>query len=119
MINAVAYRAIALDLQLWSQTKLEIQEAHLEHFSMLLRTSKYKKFNMKQRLSKMNIVRKFLFAIQTDWYQLETIPWVIETLKLVAESHFSTDEVIKPLVSYLAANLHPGTSTGLTRSIPG
>lgn len=75
---------------------------------MLLRTSKYKKFNVKQRLGKMNIVRKFLFALQTDWYQAEAIPWLIETLEVVAEATFSTDEVIKPIVSYLAANLHPG-----------
>ena len=75
---------------------------------MLLRTSKYKKFNVKQRLSKMNVVRKFLFALQTDWYSLESIPWLIETLEVVAEATFSTDDVIKPVVAYLAANLHPG-----------
>ena len=75
---------------------------------MLLRTSKYKKFNVKQRLGKMNVVRKFLFALQTDWYQGESIPWVVETLKVVAEATFSTDDTIKPIVAYLAANLHPG-----------
>ena len=75
---------------------------------MLLRTSKYKKFNVKQRIGKMNVVRKFLFALQTDWYLSESIPWLIETLKVVAEATFSTDDVIKPIVAYLAANLHPG-----------
>lgn len=117
VINTVAYRAIALDLQLWAQTKTEIQQAHMEQFSMLLRTSRYKKFNIKQRLGKMNIVRKFIFALQTDWYQSESIPWLIDTLKVVAEAQFSTDDVIKPIVAYLAANLHPDApESGLPQS---
>ncbi|EKM53226.1 uncharacterized protein PHACADRAFT_210920 [Phanerochaete carnosa HHB-10118-sp] len=117
VINTVAYRAIALDLHLWAQTKAEIQQAHMEQFSMLLRTSKYKKFNIKQRLGKMNIVRKFIFALQTDWYTSESVPWLIETLKVVAEAQFSTEDVIKPTVAYLAANLHPDLpESGLPQS---
>ncbi len=75
---------------------------------MLLQKSKHKKFNASQRLGKMNIVRKLLFALQTDWYQLESVPWMIDTLQLVAQTELSTDNVIKPLVQYLAANLHHG-----------
>lgn len=77
---------------------------------MLLSASKYKKFNAKQRLGKMNVVRKFLFALQTDWYPQDSMPWFIDTLKVIAEANFSTDDVIKPIVAYLAANLHPGRS---------
>ncbi|KAI0700338.1 beach-domain-containing protein [Cytidiella melzeri] len=107
IVNTAAYRVIALDLQLWAHTRTEIQHAHLEHFTMLLQTSKYKRFNLKQRLSKWDVVRKFLYAIQADWYQLEATPWLIDKLGLIARSDFSSDNTIKPIVAYLAANLHP------------
>ena len=108
IVNPVAYRVIALDLQLWSHTRPEIQHAHLEHFAMLLQTSKYKRFNTRQRLSKLGLVRKFLYAIQVDWYQLEAVPWLVDKLKIIAQSDFSSDNTIKPIVAYLAANLHAG-----------
>ena len=74
------------------------------------------------RLSKLGIVRKLLFAIQAGWYPQESIPLVINTLVLVAQSSF-TAEVIKPIVSYIAASLaegefisplHPTTSSSLS-----
>lgn len=43
-----------------------------------------------------------------EWYPEEMIGDLIGALKVVAQTHFSTDETIKPLVSYLAANLHEG-----------
>ena len=107
----IAYRAIALDFQLWAQTKMEIQRVHLEHFVTLLETSRYKRFNSKQRIGKLGIIRRLLFVLQTDWYQLESTPWLIQTLKTVAQAQFTTDDVIKPIVAYLAANLHEGMSS--------
>lgn len=107
-MNTVAYRAIALDFELWSRTRKEIQRVHLEHFTTILHTSRFKKFNIKQRSSKMNFVRKLLFALQTDWYQHDTIPFVVEALKISAQANFSKDDAIKPIVSYLAANLQEG-----------
>ncbi|KAJ7439485.1 beach-domain-containing protein [Mycena latifolia] len=108
VVNAVAYRAIALDFELWSRTRQEVQRVHLEHFTTLLITSRYKKFNIKQRFAKIGLVRKLLFALQTNWYQPEVIPYVIEALKSAAQANFSKEEAIKPIVSYLAANLHGG-----------
>ncbi|KAJ7856539.1 beach-domain-containing protein [Mycena leptocephala] len=108
VVNAVAYRAIALDFELWARTRQEVQRVHLEHFTTLLITSRYKKFNVKQRFAKIGLVRKLLFALQTNWYQPEVVPYVIEALKAAALANFSKDEAIKPLVSYLAANLHGG-----------
>lgn len=75
---------------------------------MLLQASKYKRFNAKQRLAKFHLIRKFLYAIQVDWYQLESIPWLVDKLKLIAAADFSADTTIKPIVAYLAANLHYG-----------
>lgn len=108
IINTTAYRAIALDLQLWARTKPEIQNAYFQHFTTLLQKSKYKRFNSTQRLAKMNVVRKLLFAIQTDYYHLDAMPGLVETLRVIAESDLSLNRVFKPLVQYLAASLHNG-----------
>jgi hypothetical protein len=108
VVNTVAYRAIALDFELWSRTRREIQRVHLEHFTTVLHTSRYKKFNTKQRFAKMGLVRKLLFVLQTDWYQHDSIPFVVEALKMAAQANFSKDDAIKPIVSYLAANLQEG-----------
>jgi hypothetical protein len=102
-VNVVAYRAIALqvDLGLWSRTCKEIQctSTHFEHFTTLLQTGKYKIFDVKQRLSSMGLVRKLLFALQAD-----SVP-LFEGLKVAARASFDKEDTIKPMVSYLAANL--------------
>ncbi|RPD65419.1 beach-domain-containing protein [Lentinus tigrinus ALCF2SS1-7] len=112
IVNTVAYRAIALDFQLWCRTRREIQLVHIEHFATLLDTSRHKRFNIKQRLSKMGVVRKLLFALQTDWYPNDLFPFLLDTLKVVAEANFSIDDAIRPIVSYLAANLHDTSGNG-------
>jgi len=113
IVNVVAYRTIALDFSLWSRTRKEIQCTHFEHFTTLLQTSKYKIFNMKQRLSSMGLVRKLLFALQADWYSQDVlVPLLaLAALKVAAMANFDKDDTIKPMVSYLAANL-PETSSG-------
>jgi hypothetical protein len=108
VVNTIAYKAIALDFELWSKTSADIQRAHLEHFAFLLRSSRYRKFNIKMRLSKLGIVRKLLFAIQATWYPQESIPFVVNTLVLVAQSSFTAEEVFKPIISYIAASLAEG-----------
>ncbi|KAG2346496.1 beach-domain-containing protein [Suillus weaverae] len=105
VVNTIAYRAVALDFELWSKTSADIQRAHLEHFAFLLRASRYRKFTIKMRLSKLGIVRKLLFAIQSAWYPQESISLVVDTLALVAQSSFTAEEAIKPIVSYIAATL--------------
>lgn len=112
IVNVVAYRAIALDFSLWSRARKEIQRTHLEHFTTLLQTSKYKTFNMKQRLSSMGLVRKLLFALQADWYSQDILVYLLEALNLAAKARFDKDDTIKPIVSYLAANL-PESRLGL------
>ena len=113
IINTAAYRAIALDLQLWARTKPDIQNAYFQHYVMLLQQSKYKRFNSSQRLAKMSAVRKLIFAIQTDYYSMEAIPWLIDSVRLVAQNDLSMNHVFKPLVQYLAAYLHTGKRTRL------
>jgi hypothetical protein len=108
VVNSVAYRAIALDFELWARTRKEVQRVHLEHFITLLQTSRFKKFNSKQRFAKLGLVRKLLFVLQTEWYSHDTIPFVVDALRVVAQANFSADDAIKPIISYLAANLHEG-----------
>ena len=108
VVNVVGYRVVALDFDLWSRAKKEIQQVYLEHFVTLLKTSRYKTFNAKQRLSKMSVVRKLLFALQADWYHGELLNNLMEVLHVTVEMMFSKEDTIKPLVSYLAANLHEG-----------
>lgn len=107
--NMVAYQAIALNFELWSCTKKDIQRVHLDHFVLLLKLSRHKRFNAKQRLSKMNVVRKLLFVLHTEYYASEMVSAVLQTLELNAVSNFSPDHAIKPIISFLAANLHDGT----------
>ncbi|EMD36591.1 hypothetical protein CERSUDRAFT_115625 [Gelatoporia subvermispora B] len=108
--NAVAYRVLALDFQLWSRTKADIQRVHLEHFATLLEVSKYKNFNLRQRIAKMGVVRKLLFVLQMQWYPHEMLPFLIDAMRVVAQAHFTADDAIKPIISYLAANLHDADS---------
>ncbi|KAJ2916640.1 hypothetical protein MD484_g3777, partial [Candolleomyces efflorescens] len=112
VVNVVGYRVVALDFDLWSRAKKEIQQVYLEHFVTLLKTSRYKTFNAKQRLSKMSVVRKLLFALQADWYHGELLNNLMEVLHVTVEMMFSKEDTIKPLVSYLAANLHEGPISG-------
>ncbi|KAH9965265.1 beach-domain-containing protein [Russula dissimulans] len=104
--NTVAYRFIALDFDLWSRTRDEIQRVHLEHFIDLVATSRYRRFNVKQRLSGIGLTRRFLFVWQTSCYVPESLPYFLKSFKAVMESSFFAEDTIKPVLSYLAAHLH-------------
>ncbi|KAH7926600.1 beach-domain-containing protein [Leucogyrophana mollusca] len=108
IVNSIGYRSLALDFELWSRTHPDIQRVHLEHFSFLLRASRFRKFNVKVRLSKLGLVRKLLYVLQSTWYQHESIPSVINALVVVAQASFSSEDTIKPIVSYIAGNLADG-----------
>ncbi|THV04025.1 beach-domain-containing protein [Dendrothele bispora CBS 962.96] len=110
--NVVAYKCLALDFELWSQTRSEIQRVYFEHFVTLLEVSRYKRFNIKQRFAKMGVVRRLLFVLQTDWYQGESLMWLTGAFKAAMQALWTKDETIKPIVSYLAANLQEDVSNG-------
>lgn len=106
--NPLAYSILALDFEIWAKTSIDLQKTHLDHFTILLETSKFKRFNLKQRFAKLSLVRKLLFVLQTDTYTYEMVPKLTQTLAMYLRHHFSADTSIKPVVSYLAANLHEG-----------
>ncbi|KAI0079797.1 beach-domain-containing protein [Panus rudis PR-1116 ss-1] len=113
--NVAAYRPIALDFILWTRTKPEIQRAHLSHFTTLLSTSVHRKYNAAQLLSpknNINLLRKLLFVLQTEWYDNETTDDLIDILRSLLEKKWDRDTAIKPLIAYLAANLHDADSPG-------
>ncbi|KAH7912895.1 hypothetical protein BJ138DRAFT_1124827 [Hygrophoropsis aurantiaca] len=105
IVNSVGYRALALDFELWSRTHPDIQRVHLEHFSFLLRASRFRRFNVKVRLSKLGIVRKLLHVLQSAWYPNESTPHIINALVVVAQASFSADDAIKPIVSFIVGNI--------------
>jgi hypothetical protein len=71
-------------------------------------TSRYRRFNAKQRLSGIGLTRQFLFIWQTSWYTVDSLPFFLKAFKAVMESTFLAEETIKPVLSYLAAHLHDG-----------
>jgi hypothetical protein len=103
--NPIAYRFIALNFELWSRTRDEIQRAHLEHFIDLVVTSRHRDFNVKQRLSGLGLTRRFLFVWQTSCYTGGNVPYFLKALKAVMESSFNPEDTIKPVLSYIAAHL--------------
>ena len=105
----MAYSVLALDFDIWAKGPKDVQKAHLSHFTALLQTSKFRRFNLKQRLSKFNIPRKLLYVLQSDMYSNDMIPQLVQTIGVYIRHHFVADVSIKPVVSYLAANLHEGT----------
>jgi hypothetical protein len=74
-------------------------------------TSRYRRFNVKQRLSGIGLTRQFLFIWQTSWYAAEYLPLFLKSFKVVMEATFLAEETIKPVLSYLAAHLHDGKGT--------
>ncbi|KAG7089658.1 hypothetical protein E1B28_011318 [Marasmius oreades] len=114
IVNIVAYRVLALDFELWAHARKDIQRVHLEHFKTLMVESRHRKFNIKQRFAKLGLVRRLLFALQTDWYQHDSLRFVVDALRIAAETSFTKDDAIKPLVSYLAANLHGDTANAIS-----
>ncbi|KIO27820.1 hypothetical protein M407DRAFT_72594 [Tulasnella calospora MUT 4182] len=116
--NYVAYRIIALDFSFWSLLLPPLQRLHLAHFDMILLTSKFRHFNAKFRFVKFGAVKKLLFVLQTSMYRNEMIPEVISALAGIARQSFSTEATIKPIVSFLAANLEHSISSSDNEATP-
>ncbi|KAG9093766.1 hypothetical protein FS749_013788 [Ceratobasidium sp. UAMH 11750] len=112
--NVQAYRGLGLDLDLWSRTSTEVQQAYLLHFSTLLTTSKFARFTIKSRFQshKIPVVKKLLLAIQLGTFKDEMEMRVVGALRVVAQAMW-IPEVIKSIVAYLAANLHAGEGDGI------
>ncbi|KAG6865428.1 hypothetical protein C0991_002666 [Blastosporella zonata] len=105
VVNTVAYKAIALDFELWSRAKPEIQQLYLEHFPTVLQTSRYWKFNARQRFAKLGLVRKLLFVLQTDWFPHNMVPFVMDALKAAIRANFSKDDTAEQVLEILISTI--------------
>lgn len=103
LVNPFLYRIIMLDFELWSRTEEELRIMHLEHFALLLRTSRHRRFNAK-RIAKMQIVKKFIHAIRSGMYEGQSTTLVVDALRAVLSLSF-TEASVRIVTSYLAAQL--------------
>ena len=103
LVNPFLYRIVMLDFELWSQTSLELQRRHLFHFQLLLRTSRYRRFNVK-RVAKMQIVKKLIHAIRSNLYAKKLTSASADALRALLASSFS-DASVRIVTSYLASQL--------------
>ncbi|KZT56178.1 beach-domain-containing protein [Calocera cornea HHB12733] len=106
IVNTVAYRALLLDFDLWARTAPPVQRLYLSHFGLFLSSSTHRRFNIKHRFAKFGIIRLFLHSLRFTAYPDDIIPNVIDAIRSIILYHFSAEHTIKPLVSYLATNLH-------------
>ncbi|CDZ97004.1 Lysosomal trafficking regulator LYST and related BEACH and WD40 repeat proteins [Phaffia rhodozyma] len=110
--NSTGYRFLILNFELWAKASVDVQLVHLAHFRDLVRTSRFRRFNIRQRLfKKMALTRKLLFALRAEDYSETVAKVLIETLYVVADSHFSNEDTVKPLVAYLVSSLSPASDT--------
>ncbi|EIW75538.1 beach-domain-containing protein [Coniophora puteana RWD-64-598 SS2] len=139
IINAAAYRAIALDFSLWSRARPEIARVHLEHLTFLLRASRFRRFNARVRLVRLGALWKLLFALQAGWYggsgeegageaadegngnqsggeRMNMMPYVVGALAALVQAPVGPEDTVKPVVSYLAATLDPRSEMRSTGS---
>lgn len=75
--NIAAYRAVALDFELWSKASSEVVSMYLQHFHHLVTTSKFSRFNNLRSFQKLGVVRKLLFALKSQWFPQSALPEVV------------------------------------------
>lgn len=66
VLNSTGYRAMVLHLDLWASATPEVFEVFLQHFHALLRTSKYRRFNILRCFKKAGLVRKLVFTLKSN-----------------------------------------------------
>jgi hypothetical protein len=102
--NSAAYRAIGLEFELWASAPLAVQQLYFDHFSLLLKSS-HKRYNLLRTFQKSNPVRKLLFAIRQNLYELDVLPLAVATLRLFLTSRWSIEEAVKPVFAFLVSSL--------------
>ncbi|EPQ31444.1 uncharacterized protein PFL1_00779 [Pseudozyma flocculosa PF-1] len=114
LVNPFLYRIIMLDFELWSQTSESMQLVHLDHFKILLRTSRHRRFNAK-RVAKMQIPKKIVYALRSRVYGTTAAQTLVVALRAVLNSGF-TDASIRIVTSYLATELCRGPEAPLAKA---
>ncbi|KAI8149643.1 hypothetical protein BJV82DRAFT_504949 [Fennellomyces sp. T-0311] len=105
--NPFAYRYILLNFEVWKKTPLEVQKAHLAQFTLFLRTSKKRHFNLK-RLQKFHLVKRMLLAFRMHIYSKSLTADVVAALKAVTICSWNT-ESIRAIATFLASTVSRGS----------
>ncbi|KAI9318572.1 hypothetical protein BX666DRAFT_1855381 [Dichotomocladium elegans] len=106
--NPFAYRYIILNFEIWKKVNIEVQQAHLDQFTLFLHTSNKRHFNTK-RLQRFFIVKRMLLAFRMNIYSKSLAPHVINALKIVTLCSWNT-ESIRIIATFLASTVSPGPS---------
>ncbi|PWN49383.1 beach-domain-containing protein [Violaceomyces palustris] len=111
LTNPFLYRIVMLDFDLWRRTSKGMQQAHLQHFGLLLRTSRHRRFNVK-RVAKMQIVKKIVYALRSTSYPSDTLGMAVEALRAAVISSYN-EASIRAVTCYLASELCKGPENPL------
>jgi hypothetical protein len=103
--NSVAYRALALDFELWSTASVGVISIYLQHFATLLTTSKHSRYNVLRTFQKSAMVKRLLYAMRSGFYDPSTIQMLVDTLAIALTARWSGEDAIKPTFSYLVSSL--------------
>ncbi|KAI7848519.1 hypothetical protein BDC45DRAFT_547182 [Circinella umbellata] len=104
--NPFAYRYVILNFEVWKKTPIDVQKAHLNQFTIFLRTSKKRQFNLK-RIQKFHLVKRMLLAFRMNIYSTTLTSEVVTALKTVTLSSWNT-ESIRAIATFLASTVSKG-----------
>ncbi|KAI9493852.1 hypothetical protein BDB00DRAFT_938645 [Zychaea mexicana] len=112
--NPFAYRYVILNFEVWKKTSVDVQKAHLDQFTLFLRSSKRRHFNLK-RLQKFHLVKRMLLAFRMHIYSKELTPEVVTALKTVTLCSWNT-ESIRAIATFLASTVSKDVANGGERN---
>ncbi|KAL1921841.1 uncharacterized protein VTP21DRAFT_10483 [Calcarisporiella thermophila] len=90
--NPIAYRSLILDFDLWKQTEIAVQMAHLDQFVVFIETSQRKCYNTSCLLH-MHLVSKMLRALRIGAYDKELTSKFVYVFKLMVRQQFTTETI--------------------------
>ena len=103
--NSSAYRALALDFELWSTASVGVISVYLQHFASLLTISKHSRYNALRTFQKAAMVKRLLYALRSGFYDASTTSMLVDTLSIALTARWSGEDAIKPTFSYLVSSL--------------
>lgn len=92
---------------------------YLQHFEILLVTSKHARYNILRTFQRSAIVKKMLFALRSGFFETAAVSIAVDTLRVALVSRWSAEEAIKPTFSYLITALcQAGSMAGASATEP-
>lgn len=104
IINALAYRILLIDLDLWRKSAPRIQELYYKQFVTFAVNSKHHEFNSR-RLIRVRIVKRLLDAMKGEAIPEEVLPHFMQTFEVLVKSNLSP-EVMRSLSLFITYAFH-------------